>query len=100
MMVKEVVEEDFEEEIIKSDMPVFVAFCAPWCKPCSNVYSMIENLSERSKGKAKFYKLNVDEAQEIISQYGIKNIPTLMFFRKGKLRLNVSLLCENHVCQL
>jgi len=99
-MVKEVMEFNFEEEILKSDLPVLVDFCAPWCNPCSKVYSMVEKLSENSKVKVKFYKLNVDEAQETTRKYGIMSIPTLMFFRKGKVLLNLSLLCKNDLCKL
>ena len=99
-MVKEVMEFNFEEEILKSDLPVLVDFCAPWCNPCSKVYSMVEKLSENSKVKVKFYKLNVDEAQETTRKYGIMSIPTLMFFRKGRVLLNLSLLCKNHLCKL
>ncbi len=99
-MIKEVIERNFEEEILKSDLPVLVAFCAPWCNPCRKVYSIVERLSENSKVKVKFYRLNVDEAQETASKYGITSIPTLMFFRKGKALLNLSLLCMNHLCKL
>ena len=99
-MVNEVIDQNFEEEILKTDLPVLVDFCAPWCEPCSKVYSIVERLSEKSKVKVKFYKLNVDEAQETASKYGITSIPTLMFFRKGKALLNLSLLCMNHLCRL
>lgn len=99
-MVQEVTEQDFEEEILMSDRPVLVSFCAPWCKPCSQVYSLVEKLSEKSKVKIRFCRLNVDEAQDTIRTYGIQNIPTLMFFRKGKVLLNLSLFCENHLCKL
>jgi len=99
-MVNEVIDQNFEEEILKSDLPVLVDFCAPWCEPCSKVYSIVERLSENSKVKVKFYRLNVDEAQETASKYGITSIPTLMFFRKGKALLNLSLLCMNHLCRL
>jgi len=99
-MIKEVMEHNFEEEVLKSELPVLVSFCAPWCNPCSKVYSIIERLSENSKVKVKFYRLNVDEAQETASKYGITSIPTLMFFRKGKALLNLSLLCMNHLCKL
>jgi len=99
-MVKEVIDKKLEEEILKSDLPVLVCFCAPWCEPCSKVYSIVERLSENSKVKVKFYRLNVDEAQETASKYGITSIPTLMFFRKGKALLNLSLLCMDHLCKI
>ena len=99
-MVKEVSEGIFEKEVLKSDLPVLVAFCAPWCRTCGRVYSMVEKLSEHSKVKVKFYKLNVDESQETARKYGIMSIPTLMFFRKGKVLLNLSLLYKNHLCTL
>ena len=99
-MVEDVTEQNFEEKILKSDLPVLVDFCAPWCEPCKTVYSIVEKLSQKSKIKVKFYKLNADGAQEIARKYDIRSLPTLMFFRKGRVRLKQSLLSKNHSCKL
>ena len=90
-MVKEARERNFEEEILKSDLPVLVDFCAPWCGPCKRIYRVVEKLSDRYRGKIKFFEINVDEVQKIARKFGITSIPTLMFFKKGKVRLKLSL---------
>jgi len=83
-MVKEVKDQNFEEEILKSELPVLVDFWAPWCGPCHMVSPVVEKLSESYSGKFKFCKVNVDEAQITASKYGIMSIPTLMFFKNGE----------------
>ena len=81
-MVKEVIDQNLEKEILKSDLPVLVDFWAPWCGPCVKIAPVIEKLSRSYKGKFKFCKVNVEEAQNTASKYGIMSIPTLMFFKK------------------
>lgn len=83
-MVKEVIDENFKEEIVQSDLPVLVDFWAPWCGPCAKIGPVVEKLSETYKGKCKFCKANVEETQHEASRYGIMSIPTLMLFKNRK----------------
>jgi len=83
-MVKKVTDKNFEKEILKSDLPVLVDFWAPWCGPCAKIAPVVEKLSKSYKGKFKFCKVNVEEAEITASKYGIMSIPTLMFFKNRK----------------
>jgi thioredoxin 1 len=82
--VKTIEEKDFDNEVLKSDKPVFVDFYADWCGPCRIVAPVIEELSAEYDGKVKFVKVNVDFAPDISSRYNIMSIPTLMVFKEGK----------------
>ncbi|MFA6992120.1 MAG: thioredoxin [Candidatus Gracilibacteria bacterium] len=77
-------DENFEKEVIKSDIPVLVDFYADWCGPCKMMAPIIDEIAEETKGKWKVGKLNVDEAVNVAGKYGIQSIPTLMFFKDGK----------------
>jgi len=80
----EVTDRNFQEEVLKSTIPVLVDFWAPWCMPCRMLAPTIEKLAEENEGKLKVCKLNTDENQNIASQYGIQGIPTLIIFKEGK----------------
>ncbi|MDP8255932.1 MAG: thioredoxin [Candidatus Alcyoniella australis] len=77
-------DENFDQEVIKSDLPTLVDFWAPWCGPCRMVGPVVEELAGEYAGKIKVVKLNVDEAQRTASQYGIRSIPTIMLFNGGQ----------------
>jgi len=83
-MVIEVTEQNFEDEVIKSALPVLVDLWAPWCRPCLIVAPVVDRLAEKYNGKVKFCRLNVDENPRIAARYRIMAIPTLMFFKGGE----------------
>lgn len=74
---------NFEEEVIKSDIPVIVDFFAEWCGPCKMMGPIFEEVGSKYDGKVKFAKLNVDEARETAMKYGVMSIPTLITFKGG-----------------
>jgi len=75
---------NFEQEVLKSDIPVLVDFWAQWCAPCHMVAPVVGEIAKEYKGKLKVCKLNVDEASDTASRYGIMSIPTLAIFKNGK----------------
>lgn len=75
---------EFENEVLKSELPVLVDFYATWCGPCKMVAPFVEELSDEMKGKAKVVKVDIDQSDDIASQYNIRSVPTLMFFKDGK----------------
>ena len=83
-MALEVTDSNFEELIINSDKPAMVDFWAEWCGPCRMITPIVNELSEELEGKAVISKLNVDENPEVCSKYGIRNIPTILFFKGGE----------------
>lgn len=83
-MVIELSDQDFEQEVLKSDLPVLVDFWAPWCGPCHMIGPVVEKLSEEFDGKFKFCKVNVDENSQIATKYQVMSIPMLIFFKQGQ----------------
>lgn len=81
--VLHVTDADFEQQILKSDIPALVDFWAPWCGPCKAIGPMINELAGEYAGKVKIAKMNVDENPETPGKYGIRAIPTLIFFKNG-----------------
>ncbi len=76
--------ENFEQEVLKSDIPVIVDFWAPWCGPCKMFGPTFETVSKDHDGKMKFVKLNTEENPEIAQEHGIRGIPCLIVFNKGE----------------
>jgi thioredoxin 1 len=83
--VMEIGTAQFDTEVLQSSQPVIVDFWAPWCGPCKMVGPEVEKMALAHAGKARFVKVNVDEAGEIAMRYGIMSIPTLAKFEGGKL---------------
>jgi thioredoxin 1 len=77
--------DNFDNEVMKSDLPVLLDFWAPWCGPCRMVGPIIDQLSEEVKGEAKVVKINVDEQAELAAAFKITSIPTLAVIKDGKL---------------
>jgi len=77
-------QEQWQNEVINSDKPVFVDFWAEWCGPCRMVSPTVEELSKEYKDKVNFVKVNVDQNNELASKYNVFSIPTLVIFRDGK----------------
>ena len=76
--------QQWQNEVINSDKPVFVDFWAEWCGPCRLVSPAVEELSKEYDGKVNFVKVNVDDNNEIASKYNVFSIPTLAIFQNGK----------------
>ncbi len=75
--------EEFEREVLASDIPVLVDFWAPWCGPCRMLAPTIDKLAEEYAGKVKVVKVNTDELPMVAMQYGVRGIPTVMLFVNG-----------------
>lgn len=80
----DITDAEWENEVLKSDVPVLVDFWAPWCGPCRMVAPIVEELAGEYSGKAKFLKLNTDDNIETATRYGIRSIPTIMVFKNGE----------------
>jgi thioredoxin 1 len=76
---------EFDSVVLKSDLPVLVDFWAVWCGPCRAVAPAVDAIAEEFAGKAKVYKVNVDDEPEIAQRYGVQSIPTLAIFHEGKI---------------
>ena len=77
-------QDNFDKEVLKSDIPVMVDFFAEWCGPCKMMGPVVEELEEEYKGKIKIGQLNVDDNPEIAERYSVMSIPTFLIFKDGK----------------
>ncbi len=76
--------ENFNNEVVNSEVPVLVDFYADWCGPCKRMSPVVEELAEEYDGKAKVGKVNVDQQQMLAAQFGVMSIPTFLIIKNGK----------------
>ncbi|MBQ4116339.1 MAG: thioredoxin [Clostridia bacterium] len=84
MAVITITKENYDEEVIKSPVPVLLDFWATWCGPCRMLSPIVDEIANEVEGKAKVCKINVDEQPDLAQQFGIMSIPTLVFMKNGE----------------
>ncbi len=84
--IRQVGDDTFEAEVIRSDLPVLVDFWAPWCGPCKSIAPVIEQLADEYEGKLKIAKMNVDDNPVTPSRYGVRGIPNLIIIKGGAVK--------------
>ena len=82
--VKEISSENFNQEVLESDIPVLVDFWAKWCGPCKQLAPTVEDVANEMVGSIKVCKMDVDTNQDIAVQFGVRSIPTLLIFKNGE----------------
>ncbi|MDH3977895.1 MAG: thioredoxin TrxA [Gammaproteobacteria bacterium] len=101
MSIKHVTKESFESEVLKSAEPVLVDFWAEWCGPCKMIAPILDQIAEEYEGKLGIAKLDVEEAQNIAMQFGVRSIPTLMLFKNGVVEAqHVGMLSKDQLAKM
>lgn len=83
-MAMEITMDNFEQEVLNSDVPVMIDFWATWCMPCKMLAPVIEELAEEANGAYKVGKIDVDRSPSLAAQFGVMSIPTVIVFKNGK----------------
>ena len=84
--ITNVTDDDFEQEVLKNELPVMVELWAVWCAPCRMIEPAVENIAQAFKDKLKVVKLNIDENPKTPAHYGVMSVPTLLLFKGGELK--------------
>jgi thioredoxin len=84
--VSHVTDANFEQEVIKSSIPVLIDFWAPWCGPCKAIAPIVDELAKDYAGKLKVVKINVDDNPETPARYGVRGIPNLLIIKNGQVK--------------
>ena len=82
--LKEIIDDEFETEVVNADEPVLVDFFATWCPPCQRLLPVLDKLAGEYEGRVKFVKLNTDQQKQWAGKLGVKGLPTLCYFHKGE----------------
>ncbi len=88
-MVQYLVENQFQKEVLESDIPVLVDFYADWCGPCKMMSPVLDQIAAELEGKLKVAKINVDDAEDLAANYGIQSIPNMILFKNGEPAANL-----------
>ena len=89
-MVIKVNSKNFEEEVLKSELPIIVDFSATWCGPCKMISPIVDDISNDLSGKVKVAKIDIDESMDIAIKYNVMSVPTLILFKGGQVIHQVS----------
>ncbi|HYN13702.1 MAG TPA: thioredoxin TrxA [Burkholderiales bacterium] len=81
--IRQVTDDTFDPEVLKSETPVLVDYWAEWCGPCKSIAPILDELAKEYEGRLVIAKINVDENQQVPAKFGIRGIPTLMLFKNG-----------------
>ena len=81
--IKHVTDDSFEQDVLKSDVPVLVDYWAEWCGPCKSIAPILDQVAAEYQGRIRVAKINVDENKMVPAKFGIRGIPTLMLFKNG-----------------
>jgi len=100
MAVLKLTEKSFENDVVKSNLPVLVDFWAEWCGPCRMITPIVEEIAKELDGKLKVGNVNVDDEQELAARFNIMSIPTLLIFKGGKpVDMIIGAMSKDHLMQ-